>query len=71
MDTSKGQGGDLPKVEIVTPEMIHAAMRAMRPHFWEDGKLGVADLRPAIEAALHAGLQVHLASGLQGSKVRD
>jgi hypothetical protein len=54
-------GAGAPEVEITAP-MVEAAIRAMRPYFWEDGQIGVTDLRTAVEAALRAGLQVRTAA---------
>ena len=49
-----------PELEI-TPQMLQAALEALRPFQWEDGLLGGADLRPAIEEALRAAFRARAA----------
>lgn len=52
----------------ITPEMIDAALDALRPQIWEDGTLMGAGIREAIADVLRAGLQAHRRADRPNSK---
>jgi hypothetical protein len=55
----------------VTPEMVTAALEALRPQIWEDGTLMAAGLREAIAESLRAALRVRPASAARAPKAAD
>lgn len=58
------------KAIAVTDEMVTAAIRAFRPFVDEDGHLTALNVRAAVEAGLHAALQVQSVADQLISKAR-
>lgn len=60
------EGAGAPECQV-SPEMVRAALQAIRPYRWEDGALAVADWPRAIECGLRAALQVQFQACQRGT----